>query len=162
MNYYRANINLGILKLMIFSPNTFKKVFKVSFGHNSSNIANSPVKTPAFLWQESSLEVMLGKAFSSPCLISSPLSFPRMPSITGIIPPIILFSHKFHRLSASFSELAHHTRPESLSCSLRHLSSTGLESLLCLGCLGSPELERMFFLLSPFPWLACPWIQRLP
>lgn len=110
---------------MVFSPNALKKkVYKLSFGHNDSNIADIPVKRPAFLWAENlpfGSHVMESQSvFIPPPHLLSVVFLHRCPLLTGSVPPLFLSNHKFLRLSAGFSELTHHPGPESLGSSLKH------------------------------------------
>lgn len=118
----------------------FKKVYKLCFGLNGSNIANITLKRPAFLWTVFSLEVMLGKArlVSPPCLISFPLSFPQMPST---------YRHSFTHFCPIIGS-SDYLQTFQNSLIVPDLDPwaalTNLESLVCLGCLGTPYLELSF------------------
>lgn len=115
--------DLGILKL-IFSLNFFLKSIQ-TLGHNGPSTANITAKRQVFLWTGSPL-------FGNNVRESQPVFMPLphlLSNVFSLIPLMLssyrhsstpfLSSHKFLKPSASSSELAHLTRLQPLSCSLK-------------------------------------------
>lgn len=149
MNYGRANVNMiwkSLTKLIILSPNAVWKVYKLYFDHNVSNMANMTVKSLALLQTQSLL--FGSNVRESQCLFSffCLCLFYGCPVATHTIPLLFLSSLKFLSLSASFSDLTHHSWLESPRL-FSWVSNSGKPGISGMSWVRGHSWAIMFFLL---------------